>query len=65
MQSSAIIVSSSRVNTFPVGLCGEFTMIGARRRTERRAQLVGSNAHSGWRSVTYLSVAPARIASGE
>ena len=62
--SSAIADSSSRENTFPVGLFGEFTTI-ARVRIENAARSSpSSNVQSGGRSVTSRGTAPDRIASG-
>ena len=63
MQSSAISASSSRVKTFPVGLCGEFSTI-ARTPANAVRSSSGSNDQSGGRSVTNRRSAPVRIESG-
>src|SRR5947207_2658065 len=57
--------SSSRVNTFPVGLFGVFRMIALVFSLNAAASSSGSNVHvvvapdGGW-SVTYRGVAPPR-----
>ena len=63
-QSAAIRPSSSRVNTLPLGLLGEFTMIAFVRGPNAARSSSGSNVKSSPRSVTNRSVAPLMAASG-
>ena len=78
-QSAAIVSSSSRVNTFPVGLFGVLMMIALVLSLNAAASSSGSNVQPALSdveasalgpsevdgcSVTYRGVAPERIASG-
>ena len=62
--SAAISSSSSRVNTLPVGLCGELSTRPRVRGPNAARSSSGSIDQSGSWSVTYRGTAPDRIASG-
>src|SRR4026207_1603837 len=69
-QSAAIVPSSSRVKTLPVGLLGVLMMMALVLLLKAAASSSGSNVQlvlspvegEGSRSVTYRGVAPERIA---
>ena len=56
--------SSTRENTFPVGLLGVLMMIALVRLLKALSSSAGSNDQSGSRSRTKRGTAPERIASG-
>ena len=60
----AMVSSSARVNTRPVGLFGVFTMIALVRDVNARASSSGSKVNAGGRRGTNTGVAPVIAASG-
>ena len=59
-QSDAISVSSSRVNTLPVGLCGVLTMMALVRGENARRSSSGSKRQSGRVQLDQLALGPAQ-----
>lgn len=62
--SAATSASSSRLNTFPVGLFGVLMTMALVRPEKARSSSAGSKVQSGSRRRTKRGTAPQRIASG-
>ena len=63
MQRSAIVCSSARESTRPVGLCGVLTRIARVRGVTAAASSSASNVHDGGCSGTGTSRAPVIFAA--